>query len=92
MSFLEKYLIVAKLEVPETMSFQAQNTLTGQAVLLHQLLPGRTPPDEVELATLVFKYLANPGAPGDRTLFGNGRRGGPRLRRNQGCAGVRGPS
>jgi len=64
MSFLEKYLIVSKLETSETMSFQAQDTLTGMPVLLHQLLPGRTPPHQPDLAILVFKYLPGAGAPG----------------------------
>src|SRR5208283_4478596 len=64
MSFLEKYLIVSKIEASETMSFQAQDTLTGVPVLLHQLLPGRTPPHQPDLAILVFKYLPGAGASG----------------------------
>jgi hypothetical protein len=64
MSFLEKYLIVSKLGEGETMSFRAQDTSTGQAVLLHQLLPGRTPPHQPDLAPMVFKYLPGAGAPG----------------------------
>ncbi len=68
MSFLEKYLIVSKLEASETMSFQAQDTWTGQPVLLHQLLPGGTAPHQPDLAMLVFKYLPGAGTPGNRTL------------------------
>ncbi len=64
MSFLEKYLIVSKLEASETMSFQAQDTWTGQPVLLHQLLPGGTAPHQPDLAMLVFKYLPGAGTPG----------------------------
>jgi len=46
------------------MTFRAQDTSTGQPVLLHQLLSGRTPPHQPDLAPMVFKYLPGEGAPG----------------------------
>lgn len=64
MSFLEKYRIDSLLGEGETMSFRALDTSTGQPVLLHQLLPGRTAPHQPELAPMVFKYLPGAGAPG----------------------------
>lgn len=65
MSFLQKYLISSKLEeAGETMSFRAHDTVTGQQVLLHQLLPGRTPLDEPELSAMILHYFPGGGEPG----------------------------
>lgn len=64
MSFLQKYRIDSKLGEDETMSFRAVDVSTGRAVLLHQLLHGRTPAGKPELASLVFKYLPGSGTPG----------------------------
>ena len=66
MSFLGKFLILSKLEEGEgeTMSFRAQDTCTGQPVLLHQLRPERSAPHMPDLTALVFKYLTGAVAPG----------------------------
>ena len=65
MSFLQKYLIASKVEeAEETMSFRAHDTLTGQQVLLHQIVPGRTPPEEPELSAMILHYFPGGGEPG----------------------------
>jgi hypothetical protein len=46
------------------MSFRAQDTSTGQRVLLHQIRPERAAPHMPDLTALVFKYLTGAVAPG----------------------------
>ena len=46
------------------MSFRAQDTWTGQSVLLHQLLPEKNLPHQPDLTAMVFKHLTGATAPG----------------------------
>ena len=73
MSFLEKYIIVSKLDEVETLSFRAQDTVTGQPVLVHQLLPGQTSPHQPDLMSMVYQYLPGEGTPGTEHFLDSGQ-------------------
>jgi len=57
MDFQGRYQILEMLSDGEARTFKALQTSSGRIVLLHQLWEERTPPNQPDLASLVFGFL-----------------------------------
>jgi len=57
MDFQGRYQILEMLSDGEARTFKALQTSSGRIVLLHQLWQERTPPNQPDLASLVFGFL-----------------------------------
>ena len=57
MDFQGRYQILEMLSDGEARTFKALQTSSGRIVLLHQLYQERTPPNQPDLASLVFGFL-----------------------------------
>ena len=57
MDFEGRYKILEMLSDGEARTFKALQTSSGRTVLLHQLWAERTPPNQPDLASLVFAFL-----------------------------------
>ena len=57
MDFQGRYKLLEMLSDGEARTFKALQTSSGRIVLLHQLYQERTPPDQPDLASLVFGFL-----------------------------------
>ena len=72
MSFQGKYQILSALSDGESQSSRAKQISSGRPVLVHHLAAGRTPPDQPDLASLVFKFLRSATAEESRNLLDMG--------------------
>ena len=57
MDFQGRYQILEMLRDGEARTFKARQTSSGRVVLVHQLWAERTPPNQPDLASLVFGFL-----------------------------------
>jgi hypothetical protein len=71
-SFQGKYQILSALSDGESQSFRAKQISSGRPVFVHHLATGRTPPDQPDLASLIFKFLRSASAEESRNLLDMG--------------------
>jgi hypothetical protein len=71
-SFQGKYQIQSALGGGEAPSFRAVQISTGQPVLIHHLAAGKTPPQQPDLAILIFKFLCRASDEQSRKLLDMG--------------------
>jgi hypothetical protein len=71
-SFQDKYRIQSALSEGEAPSFRALQVSSGQTVLVHHLVSGKTPPQQPDLAILIFKFLSRASAEESRKLIDMG--------------------
>jgi len=72
MDFQGRYQILEMLRDGEARTFKARQTSSGRIVLLHQLWVERTPPNQPDLASLVFGFLRRANAEEMKTLVDMG--------------------
>ncbi len=72
MAFQGRYQILEMVSEGETRTFKALQTSSGRIVLLHQLWVERTPPDQPDLAALVFAFLRSATAEEMKSLVNMG--------------------
>ena len=76
MDFQGRYQILEMLSDGEARTFKAVQTSSGRIVLLHQLWGERTPPDQPDLASLVFGFLRRATAEEMKSLVDMGEEAG----------------
>ena len=72
MAFQGRYQILEMVSEGEARTFKALQTSSGRIVLLHQLWVERTPPDQPDLASLVFAFLRSATAEEMKSLVDMG--------------------
>ncbi len=75
MDFQGRYQILEMLNDGEARTFKALQTSSGRTVLLHQLWVERTPPNQPDLASLVFGFLRHATADEMKILVDMGEEG-----------------
>ena len=72
MSFQGKYQQLSALSDGESQTFRAVQVSTGRQVLIHQLTAGKVPPQQPDLASLIFKFLRSASEEDSRKLLDMG--------------------
>jgi hypothetical protein len=72
MDFQGRYKLLEMLSDGEARTFKALQTSSGRIVLLHQLYQERTPPNQPDLASLVFGFLRRASAEEMKSLVDMG--------------------
>jgi len=76
MGFQGRYQILEMVSDGEARTFKARQTSSGRTVLLHQLWVERTPPNQTDLASLVFSFLRRATADEMKALIDMGEEAG----------------
>ncbi|MGB7592201.1 MAG: hypothetical protein WCD04_03830 [Terriglobia bacterium] len=76
MDFQGRYKLLEMLSDGEARTFKALQTSSGRTVLLHQLWQERTPPNQPDLASLVFGFLRRATAEEMKSLVDMGEEAG----------------
>ena len=76
MDFLGRYQVLEMLKDGEARTFKVLQTSSGRTVLLHQLWVERTPPNQPDLASLVFGFLRRATADEMKVLVDMGEEAG----------------